>query len=97
MRALKVESRVPAFLEAVALVDTASQILYCLEGGTTVGGVTGILVSNASIDQIGRVDDPRRDGSAFKRFWDVSFSGYIHHPSSGKGHLLKGADHNDWL
>lgn len=40
-------------------------------------GRLDILVNNASIDAIGRVDDPDRDDQAFGRFWGVAISGFM--------------------
>lgn len=40
-------------------------------------GRLDILVNNASIDAIGRVDDPERDDQAFSRFWAVAISGFM--------------------
>jgi len=40
-------------------------------------GRIDILVTNASIDQLGAVDDEQRDTGAFDRFWKVAFSGYM--------------------
>jgi NAD(P)-dependent dehydrogenase (short-subunit alcohol dehydrogenase family) len=40
-------------------------------------GRIDILINNASIDQLGRVDDPARDAEAFDRFWAVTLSGFM--------------------
>lgn len=40
-------------------------------------GRIDILINNASIDAMGRVDDPNRDSSAFERFWAVGLSGFM--------------------
>ncbi|MFJ3485921.1 SDR family NAD(P)-dependent oxidoreductase [Pseudomonas sp. NPDC090202] len=40
-------------------------------------GRIDILIGNASIDQLGRIDDPDRDDKAFTRFWDVAATGFM--------------------
>lgn len=40
-------------------------------------GRIDILINNASIDQLGKVDDPDRDIQAFERFWAVTLTGFM--------------------
>lgn len=40
-------------------------------------GRIDILINNASVDQMGKVDDPDRNVEAFDRFWAVTLTGFM--------------------
>lgn len=40
-------------------------------------GRIDILINNASIDEIGKVDDPARNAKAFDRFWAITLTGFM--------------------